>query len=1468
MILGNGPSLKGVDLQSLSTIDTLGMNAAYRYWERIDWYPTHYVCLDDQLIETHASAINDLIVRGKVKTAFLIAKILDYYPDLINHPKVFFLESFNGTRQKRVADKGIPFIPSTSFRESDASKVTTGSYSVRFAAFLGYNEISILGIDLRYVEIIDEAKSTEGIKLEMVSTPKSNPNYFFDDYQRAGDKYNIPNPAAHDGNLHVKSFQVMTHDIEKFGWNVKVYNSNPESILEDNKILPLVPLKDFLPPVNMKQAQQRKQAKKLFVAGNGPSLRNINFEHLESIDWLGMNAAYRYWDEIGIYPTIYCCLDRVVVKAHAKEIKRLIAEGNIQHYFLVKDVLEVVPELEHCPQVYFLEDLCALNADSAKIFKTDFSDKITTGSWALRFSIFLGYKELYLAGIDCNYTEIVEGAEHTGKHNELVIKSEKSNPNYFFSGYQKEGDLYQVPNPSRHFGNLHLQSFEALNIDIETHDIDVDIYNLAETSQLHRVGIYPLVPATQAFDQPDLQAIAVPLTKGELPQLLKNIELLDLPAFSPLRSQSSLIGKVYFHVFFDCEFSQDIQEQLSKVWGATRYLQHQFKELRVTFLDIPSEINLYARNRPDATFSTKSGPNVHFFSLIEMSRGYKNVFLMECDCVPTRADWLSDLNEYCRSNKEFWIAGSFISELGSVDPAIATHINGNSLYATGNDDFADFIETVMKPSLFYYIYEAKSFHLAYDCLLAKIQSYGTAFRLRRDNKKPSDGFLMNFFYQIQKHLHRFVHTEILKNISHVENDLTNSELVSYLDSDHTIVHSKKLTNLLVEHHEKHPFGDDTSPLGLSLKRFFKDTYLRADDTSQLVTHYYSNKAGLEFRRLDRGNSRALLATKAVTKSENETDNHGAYIVYKVDDLVASTPVTCELSLKSDVDQEVLIKFSRDGSGAYVEKKRTVTLKAGVEKNLTLNIVCKDAYKKLKLFVKPVEEIPTLLQIDYLVFKGQKNTATSSVILVDVNDSTRKIHTEFKKQGEKLKAKLEMQNKPKPTTALKVKKTITAPHSECYTPPINDVVKALALEDRNQLCSLLSGVRDSYLPSLRQAISRSKKYKWLLPTLESFADGDENLVPNIVYVDPVHRDTASATQELRKRLLKRYPAKKVVLVHPSWFKRGQWEVTVKNKTQVMPIDDVIALINGLGDTRVLVRTGFLGDIGLELYFNLMNVKHKLIALVMDTWDIRLKGDKSDKAKKLIESFNTLLNQAHSTISITEDMSEYIHRTYEVENRAVAHNFIPYAKFAQMKASVKGQVVKTNTKLTYLYSGGLEEDMTYGGLLEFIQVVGREEQLKSKIKLVVKTFKRHESQSLKVIEVCKANGVEHQVICEDMTKDEYDDLVNKSDVYFIPYVDSKTSSEYVLYSYPNKFSDYLENQKPIIYFGPDYAINRIITRLGVEGVYNVNNAQKLAQVVTHINGNYDSVSTELKAETSKIIAEFGEEKILSDFFSKVI
>lgn len=240
-VLGNGPSLRGFDFAGLGDCATLGMNAAYRYWDEIDWYPTYFACLDDQLIITHHDEFYRLWKDGKIATFFLHGSFFDYHPDCIGADGFYTLDQvlphWYGRRGKA---QGWPaLMDAPAFWTEDTTKVTTGAWAARFAAHMGHDLIALAGIDLQYVEVIPEAEQVEGIRLVMKETPKTNPNYFFDSYQRAGDKFNIPNPAQHDSALHIQSFQLVRSDFAKVNPGVQVVNTNPRSQLESDRVFPL-----------------------------------------------------------------------------------------------------------------------------------------------------------------------------------------------------------------------------------------------------------------------------------------------------------------------------------------------------------------------------------------------------------------------------------------------------------------------------------------------------------------------------------------------------------------------------------------------------------------------------------------------------------------------------------------------------------------------------------------------------------------------------------------------------------------------------------------------------------------------------------------------------------------------------------------------------------------------------------------------------------------------------------------------------------------------------------------------------------------------------------------------------------------------------------------------------------------------------------------------------------------------------
>ncbi|MEZ5895354.1 MAG: hypothetical protein R3C40_08350 [Parvularculaceae bacterium] len=205
-ILGNGPSLKGVDLKSLSDFPTFGMNAAYRRWRQIDWRPTYYICLDLVVGVSHAAAIADLIREGRIEKFLLRSNLIAGLGELAGSDRVV---NFDALANADDIFKGVT--------------ITTGSGAALWAASLGYRQMVVNGVDGRYVEVVEGARQRDGIELEIVET-SDNPNYFFDDYQQPGDRYNLPNPRP---DLHVQAWREAAGNLA--AREVRVFNANPNS---------------------------------------------------------------------------------------------------------------------------------------------------------------------------------------------------------------------------------------------------------------------------------------------------------------------------------------------------------------------------------------------------------------------------------------------------------------------------------------------------------------------------------------------------------------------------------------------------------------------------------------------------------------------------------------------------------------------------------------------------------------------------------------------------------------------------------------------------------------------------------------------------------------------------------------------------------------------------------------------------------------------------------------------------------------------------------------------------------------------------------------------------------------------------------------------------------------------------------------------------------------------------------------
>lgn len=209
-IFGNGGSLKDFDFKKIDRekYDVIGTGMAFRHWEKIDWYPDIYVNVDNVVCQN--PEVIDFVKEYKCKYYVLSKSMLQKYPDL-NLEKCFFLED-------------LLMFPQCSFRF--VRNWCSGTAAV-VASLDRYRNLNLFGFDVDYVEFIPECEKNDDGTLTIKTTPENNPNYFFDDYQREGDTYNIPNGKT----VHTRSWEELSYIIDFIN---KMYPEHKVSVTNYN----------------------------------------------------------------------------------------------------------------------------------------------------------------------------------------------------------------------------------------------------------------------------------------------------------------------------------------------------------------------------------------------------------------------------------------------------------------------------------------------------------------------------------------------------------------------------------------------------------------------------------------------------------------------------------------------------------------------------------------------------------------------------------------------------------------------------------------------------------------------------------------------------------------------------------------------------------------------------------------------------------------------------------------------------------------------------------------------------------------------------------------------------------------------------------------------------------------------------------------------------------------------------------
>ncbi len=159
----------------------------------------------------------------------------------------------------------------------------------------------------------------------------------------------------------------------------------------------------------LKTFQNIHAGKRCFIIGNGPSLQPKDLDKLTNEITLCGNRIYDIFDKTKWRPTYYFCIDNDGME----EIAKAVENADIGMKFLALSARRYIPQndknvifINHTTRKFVINRYNDKSAHISEDVSQYFSCGYTVLFAALQFAIYAGIKEIYLLGVDFNYSHV------------------------------------------------------------------------------------------------------------------------------------------------------------------------------------------------------------------------------------------------------------------------------------------------------------------------------------------------------------------------------------------------------------------------------------------------------------------------------------------------------------------------------------------------------------------------------------------------------------------------------------------------------------------------------------------------------------------------------------------------------------------------------------------------------------------------------------------------------------------------------------------------------------------------------------------------------------------------------------------------------------------------------------------------------------------------------------------------------
>lgn len=181
--------------------------------------------------------------------------------------------------------------------------------------------------------------------------------------------------------------------------------------------------------------QNIHRGERCFIIGNGPSLRSMDLELLNSEYSFGLNRIYLLADQMNFAPTYLVSINALVLEQFSDEIAELsmpkFLNWNLRKQFPPED-----------ESTNFINLSLRIGDRFQKEILSPISSGGTVTYVAMQLAYWMGFKEVILIGVDHRFVD-------QGIPNKTEIRSSETDQNHFHPNYFPKGSRWQLPDLQR-----------------------------------------------------------------------------------------------------------------------------------------------------------------------------------------------------------------------------------------------------------------------------------------------------------------------------------------------------------------------------------------------------------------------------------------------------------------------------------------------------------------------------------------------------------------------------------------------------------------------------------------------------------------------------------------------------------------------------------------------------------------------------------------------------------------------------------------------------------------------------------------------------------------------------------------------------------------------------------------------------------------------------------------------------------